>query len=65
MNDNIISTSGKNFQKFISNLTQQLTKPKAKFISQLLCGVLFSNNLVLTNIASKVPCHGRLTAIAK
>lgn len=65
MNDNIISTSGKTFQKFISNLTRQLTKPKAKFISQLLCGVLFSNNLILTNIASKVPCPGRLTAIAK
>ncbi|MHC4173209.1 MAG: hypothetical protein ACYST5_09760 [Planctomycetota bacterium] len=28
MNDNILSTSGKAFQKFISHLTQQLTKPK-------------------------------------
>lgn len=65
MNDNILSASGKAFQKFISHLTQQLTKPKAKFIGQLLCGVLFSNNLILTNIASKVPCPGRLTAIAK
>ena len=65
MNDNIISTSGKAFQKFTSRLTQQLTKPKTKFIRQLLCGVLFSNNLILTNIASKVPCLGRLTAIAK
>jgi len=65
MNDNILSTSGKAFQKFISHLTQQLTRPKAKFIGQLLCGVLFSNNLILTNIASKVPCAGRLTAIAK
>ena len=65
MNDNIIAISGSVFQRFISNLTQQLTKPSAKFISQLLCGVLFSNNLVLTNIASKVPCPGRLTAIAK
>lgn len=65
MNDNIIAISGRAFQRFVSNLTQQLTKPKAKFVSQLLCGVLFSNNLVLTNIASKVPCPGRLTAIAK
>jgi len=65
MNDNILSTSGKAFQKFISHLTQQLTKPKTKFITQLLCGVLFSNNLILTNIASKVPCLGRLAAIGK
>jgi hypothetical protein len=65
MNDSIISISGRAFQQFVSNLTQRLTKPKARFIRQLLCGVLFSNNLVLTNIASKVPCPGRLTAIAK
>lgn len=65
MNDNIIAISGRAFQRFVSNLTRQLTKPKAKFVSQLLCGVLFSNNLVLTNIASRVPCPGRLTAIAK
>jgi hypothetical protein len=65
MNDNIIAISGRAFQRFVSNLTQQLTKPKAKFVSQLLCGILFSNNLVLTNIASRIPCPGRLTAIAK
>jgi len=65
MNDNIIAISGRAFQRFVSNLTRQLTKPKTKFVSQLLCGVLFSNNLVLTNIASRVPCPGRLTAIAK
>ena len=65
MNDNILSTSGKVFQKFILHLTQQLTRPKTKFIRQLPCGVLFSNNLILTNIASKVPQPGRLTAIAK
>ena len=29
MNDNIVSASGKAFQKFISHLTQQLTRPKA------------------------------------
>jgi len=65
MNNNILSTGGRAFQKFTSHLTQQLTRPKAKFIRQLPCGVLFSNNLILTNIASKVPCLGRLTAIAK
>jgi hypothetical protein len=65
MNDSVITISGRAFKRFVSSLTQQLTKPKAKFIGQLLCGVLFSNNLVLTNIASRVPCPGRLTAIAK
>jgi len=65
MNDNILSTSGKAFQKFISHLTQQSTKPKTKFITQLLRGVMFSYNLIPTNTTSKVPCLGRLTAIAK
>jgi len=54
MNDNILSARCIAFQKFISHLT----RPKAKFIGQLLCGVLCSNNLILTNIASKVPCPG-------
>ena len=65
MNDNILSVSGKTFHKFITYLTDQLSKPKTKFISQILCGVLFSENLILTNVASKVPQPGRLTAIAK
>jgi hypothetical protein len=65
MNDKSLSTSGKAFQKFISHITQQLTRPKTKLSRQLLCGVLFSNNLILTNIAAKVHCLGRLTAIAK
>jgi hypothetical protein len=65
MNDNILSTSGKAFQKFISHLTQTLTKPKAKFISQFLCGVLFSTDLILTHVASVVPQAVRLTAVAK
>jgi vacuolar-type H+-ATPase subunit D/Vma8 len=55
MNDNILSTSGKAFQKFISHLTEKLSKPKTKFITDLLCGILFASNLILTNIASKVP----------
>jgi hypothetical protein len=65
MNDNILSTSGKAFQKFISNPTEKLPKPKAKFISQLLCGIIFSDNLILTHIAPKVPQSSALTAIAK
>jgi len=73
MNDNILSTSGKNFrrkaspsgQRFISHLTQKLSKPKTKFITDLLCGIMFSNNLILTHIASKVPHPSRITAIAK
>ena len=65
MNNNIISTGDKVFQKFLSQLTSDLTKPNAKFIQEFLCGVLFSDNLVLTNIAAKVPCASKLTAIAK
>lgn len=65
MNDNILSASGRTFNKFIAYLTDQLSKPKTKFISQILCGVLFSENLILTNVASKVPHPSRLTAIAK
>ena len=65
MNDNILSTGGKAFQKFISNLTKKLSKPKAKFITDLLCGILFSDDLILTHIASKVPHQARLTATAK
>ena len=65
MNNNILSASGRTFHKFIAHLTNQLSKPKTKFVSQILCGVLFSENLILTNVASKVPHPGRLTAIAK
>lgn len=65
MNNNVLSTSGMAFQQFISHLTPKLPKPKAKFIRQLLCGVLFSTDLVLTNVASKVPQTARLTAITK
>jgi hypothetical protein len=65
MSTNIISTGGRVFQRFISQLTSGLTKPNSKFIREFLCGVLFSDNLVLTNIAAKVPCAGKLTAIAK
>jgi hypothetical protein len=65
MNDNILSISGKAFHKFICHLTLKLPKPKAKFITDLLCGILFSNDLILTHIASKVPHPSRLTAIAK
>ena len=65
MKDNILSTSGKAFQKFISRLTEKLSKPKAKFIKDLLCGILFCDDLILTHIASKIPHPSRLTAIAK
>ena len=55
MKDNILSTSGKVFQKFTCQLTLQLSKPTSKFIRQLLCGVVFSGGLVLTHVASRVP----------
>jgi len=65
MSKSIISIGGRVFQRFLSQLTSGLPKPKAKFIQDFLCGVLFSDNLVLTHIAAKVPCASRLTAIAK
>ena len=64
-NSHIVKTSGKAFNKFISSITEGLNKPKTKFIAELLCGTIFSGNLILTNIASKVPQPSRLTAIAK
>lgn len=65
MSKSIISIGGRVFQRFLSQLTWGLPKPNAKFIRDFLCGVLFSDNLVLTHIAAKVPCASRLTAIAK
>lgn len=65
MKDSILSTSSKAFKKFISHLTEKLPRPKTKFITQLLCGILFSNNLILTNVASKVPHPSSITALAK
>lgn len=61
----IVKTSGKAFNKFISSIAKGLSKPKTKFTAELLCGIIFSGNLILTNIASKVPQPSRLTAIAK
>jgi hypothetical protein len=61
----IVKISGKAFNKFISSIAKGLSKPKTKFTAELLCGIIFSGNLILTNIASKVPHPGRLTAIAK
>jgi len=63
--NHIVKTSAKSFNKFISSITKGLSRPKTKFTTELLCGIIFSGNLILTNIASKVPRPGRLTAIAK
>ncbi len=38
MKDNILSTSGKVFRKFMLHLTEDLSKPKTKFIKDLLFG---------------------------
>jgi len=50
MSESIISIGGRVFQRFLSQLTSGLPKPNAKFIRDFLCGVLFSDNLVLTHI---------------
>lgn len=64
-NSHIVKTSAKTFNKFILFIAEGLSKPKAKFTAELLCGIIFSDNLILTDIASKVPDLSSLTAIAK
>lgn len=65
MSSTILRTGGRVFQKFVADLTEHLSRPTSKFIRDLLCGVLFSDDLVLTNLASKIPHSSTLTAIAK
>jgi len=65
MDHHILSNSGRSFQKFISCITSQANRPTAKFIRQLLCGMLFCGDLILTHVSSRVPDRSRLTAIAK
>jgi len=65
MNQNILRSGGKTFQKSVSCLTNQVTKTTTKFVSQLLCGMLFCSDLILTHVSSRVPDRSRLTAIAK
>jgi len=65
MSTTILQTGGGVFQKFAAKLTENLTKPTGKFIRDLLCGILFCENLVLTNLASKIPRSSTITAIAK
>jgi len=64
-NGHIVKTSAKTFNKFISSIAEGLSKPKGKFVMHLLCGLLFTGDLILTNIASKVPYPSRIAAIAK
>jgi hypothetical protein len=65
MSASILQTSGKAFQKFTCHLTLQLSKPASKFIRQLLCGIVFSGELILTHVASRVPHKATIAAIAK
>ena len=65
MSSTILQIGGRLFQKFVANLTENLSKPTSKFIRDLLCGILFSDDLILTNLASKVPHRSTITAIAK
>jgi len=65
MCSSILRTGGAVFQKFVANLTERLSKPTAKFIRDLLCGILFCDDLILTNVASKIPHNSRITAVAK
>jgi len=65
MQDHILRMSGRSFKRFVSCTTNQTDKPTAKFIGQLLCGMLFCRDLILTHVSSRVPDKSRLTAIAK
>jgi len=64
-NTHIVKTSAKTFNKFISCIVEGLTKPKGKFVMHLLFGLLFTGDLILTNIASRVPYPSHIAAIAK
>ena len=50
MSKSIISTGGRVFQSFLCQLTSALTESNAKIVRDFLCGVLFSDNLVLTHV---------------
>jgi hypothetical protein len=65
MSSSILQSGGHVFQKFVAALTEHLSKPTGKFIRDLLCGILFSDDLILTNVASKIPHNSQITAIAK
>lgn len=65
MSSSILQTGGQVFQKFVAALTEHFGKPTGKFIRDLLCGILFSDDLILTNVASKIPDNSQITAIAK
>ncbi len=65
MDDRILRRSGRSFQTFVSILSENVSKPTAKFIRSFLCGALFSGDLILTHVAGQVPEPTRLTATAK
>ena len=61
----IVKSTGKTFKKFIGQITDGLSKPRRKFVTELLCGTIFSGDLVLTHIAAKIPQSASLAATAK
>ena len=61
----IVKSTGKTFNKFIGQITDGLSKPRRKFVTELLCGTVFSGDLVLTHIAAKIPQSASLAATAK
>ena len=46
-------------------LTEGINKPAIKFTGELLCGLLFTPDLVVPHVAARVAFQGRPTAIAK
>ena len=65
MSENILRLGGGHFKRFVCRFTEGLNKPAVKFIMELLCGLLFTPDLILTHVASHVPQRARLSAVAK
>jgi hypothetical protein len=65
MSETILRCGARRFQRFVQKLTEGVNKPAVKFTTELLCGLLFSPDLVLTHIAARVAFHGPLAARAK
>jgi len=58
MSSTTLQNGGRAFQKFVSHLTRPLSKPAARFVRDLLCGILFSDNLTpLSHITDRTRCR--------
>jgi hypothetical protein len=63
--NNIIPKAGRSFKQFADKLTEGVSVPEAKFIRDILCGIIFSRDLILTHVGSSVPDGRSIAATAK